>query len=54
MGLHQGHYGVDNAGMLLVRSQVDDEVCSRDHLLIGADLESVVNGVVPGLVLSLD
>ena len=54
MGLHQGHDCVDNALVLLVRSKVDDEVSGRDHLLIGADLEAVVNSVVPRLVLCLD
>jgi hypothetical protein len=49
--LHQRHDLVDDAGVLFVGRQVENEVRRRDQLFESADLEAVFGGTLPGLAL---
>ena len=52
--LHELHDGRDHVVVLLVRCEVANEVCIRNHFFVGTDLEAVFSSVLPGLALLFD
>mmetsp|Transcript_35246 Transcript_35246/g.76044 ORF Transcript_35246/g.76044 Transcript_35246/m.76044 type:complete len:585 (+) Transcript_35246:216-1970(+) len=52
--LHQRHHLGDHRGVLLVGSQIENDVSLRNELLVSADLEAVAAGVDVARALALD
>src|SRR5690606_4254495 len=46
---HQRHNLFDDGGVLLVRSQVQNQISARNQFFVGANGEAVVSSVFPGL-----
>ena len=47
--LHQRHHSLDHAGVLLVRSQVNDQIGSRNQVFVSINDETIGSSLLPGL-----